>query len=95
MFIYYTLLHLLGKGQPVALQRDDKVLIFREDGVKMHEADYDGGFFFLDGEKPWALKDSTETSRYPCRAFQAASQMGRAWIVLATSPVKKTLLSFA
>ena len=45
VFIYYTFLHLLGKGQPVALQRDDKVLIFREDGVKMHEADSDGVFF--------------------------------------------------
>jgi hypothetical protein len=39
------LLHLLGKGQPVALQCVKKVLIFREDGVEMHEADSDGFFF--------------------------------------------------
>ena len=88
VFIYYMLLHLLGKGQPVALQCVKKVLIFREDGVEIHEAD-SGGFFFRTGEKLWSLTDSTEMSTYPCRAFQVASQMRLAWFVLATSPTTK------
>jgi hypothetical protein len=64
------------------------VLIFHRDGVKMHQADSDVQFFRSE-EKPWALVDSTEMSRDVCKAFRRASQMGRAWIVLATSPVTK------
>jgi hypothetical protein len=78
------LLQLLGKGQPVALQRD-KMVLFREDGVEMHEADSDG-LFFHTGEKTWALTDWNEMSTHLCKAFQLASKMGLAWFVLASSP---------
>ena len=54
----------------------------------MHQADSDG-LFFRSEEKPWALVDSTEMSRDVCKAFQRASRMRRAWIVLATCPVTK------
>ena len=54
----------------------------------MHEADSDG-LFFRSEEKLWALVDSSETNSHVCRAFQRASQMGRAWLVLATSPARK------
>jgi hypothetical protein len=54
----------------------------------MYQADSDG-LFFDSEEKPWALMDSTKTSRHVCRAFQRASRMGRAWIVLATSLATK------
>ena len=84
MFLYYLLLRLLSKGQTVALQRENRVLIFREGGVEMHEADL-ADMFFRGGEKPWALVDSSETSRHPCTAFQKASQSRLAWFVLTTS----------
>jgi hypothetical protein len=82
--VFYTLLHLLSKGKPVALQRDTVFFIFREAGVEMHRVN-SLGLFFCPEEKPWALSDSTERSRYPCNAFQSASVMGRAWVVQATS----------
>jgi hypothetical protein len=47
------------------------------------------GMFFHPEEKTWALSDSTETNKTLCNAFQSDSQMGRAWIVLATSPASK------
>ena len=85
MFIFYALLYLLSKGQPVALQREAVFFIFRQDGVEMHRIN-SLGLFFRSDERPWALSDSTETSKYPCRSFQLASRMGYAWIVQATSP---------
>jgi hypothetical protein len=81
------LLQLLGKGQPVALQRGKTVLLFREGGVEMHEADSDGEFFHT-GAKTWALADLNGWSPHLCQAFQLASKMGRAWFVLASSPAR-------
>ena len=60
-------------------------LIFRQDGVEMHRVN-SLGLFFRSEERPWVLSDSSETNRYPCNPFQAASRMGHAWIVQATSP---------
>src|SRR6267154_5772120 len=82
------LLYLLGKGQPIALQCGNVVLIFHQDGIKMHPAVFDGLFFHC-GENTWALVDSSESSRYVCTAFQGASGVKRAWFVLATSSATK------
>lgn len=84
VFIFYALLHLLSKGKTVALERDTVFVIFRANGVEMHRVN-SLGLFFHPEERPWALSDSTESSRPPCRTFQAASKMGSAWIVQATS----------
>jgi hypothetical protein len=89
VFIFYALLHLLARGLPVALQCDTVFFIFSEDGAEMHGANSMGLFFSRSRERAWALTDSTETSRYPCKASQAASRMGRAWVVLSTSPAKE------
>lgn len=87
VFIYYALLRLLSKGQPAALQYNKCIVTFREDGVEIHEDD-SYGRFFREGEKLWALTDSNERSRVPCKAFQNANTVDGTWIVLATSPAK-------
>jgi hypothetical protein len=80
IFIFCLLLHLLSKGEPVALQRGVFFYLFSEHGVEKFNGETTGWDFGFNG-KLWALSDSSPGSKVPCLSFQCFSKMKLAYIV--------------
>jgi len=74
-------------GKPVALQRDEYFFLFSKNGVEKYDGNSMGWIFQFE-EKLWALSDSNEGSKHPCKSFQWFSQQNQAYIVQATSPAR-------
>ncbi|KAI0245653.1 hypothetical protein BJV78DRAFT_1287359 [Lactifluus subvellereus] len=85
-FLFYALFRRLSTQKPTALQMSTCFIVFKDTGVKVYDL-----AIRVTGALPvgtWALTDSNEHTREPCRAFLSASRRHQAWIVQATSPAK-------
>ncbi|KAI0245655.1 hypothetical protein BJV78DRAFT_1287361 [Lactifluus subvellereus] len=83
-FLFYALFRRLCAKKPTALQMSTCFVVFKDTGVKVHDP-----AILVDDALPtgtWALTDSNEHTREPCRAFLGASRQHQAWIVQATPP---------
>jgi hypothetical protein len=58
IFLFYLLLRLLSRGEPVALQRGHSFYLFSQNGVEMYDGDKTGWNFPFE-RKLWALSDSS------------------------------------
>jgi hypothetical protein len=80
-FLYYLLLRLLNKRQPVAFQMNKKFILFQQAGVVLD--DYDS--VNLLPPDTWALSDSQLGYESPCGAFLTSCKLRTAWVIQATS----------